>query len=133
MNRKGFTLVEVLAVVVILGIIGMITVPFIMNIVTKARRDAFVDSARIMVKSASEYRSNAVMNHTDRTLNIDFATDKCPLDVSGELPNLGNLKMDEKGNVELMVWSDKAGICVGKKIDSSEVKIVEADKNSCHL
>jgi len=72
MSKKGFTLVEVLAVVVILGIIGMITVPFIMNIVTKARRDAFVDSARILVKSASEYRSNAVMNHTDRTLNIDL-------------------------------------------------------------
>lgn len=133
MNKKGFTLVEVLAVVVILVIIGIITIPFIMNIVTKARRDAFVDSARIMVKSASEYRSNAVMNHTDRTLNINFSTDKCPLEVSGQLPDSGNLKMDEKGNVELMVWSDKAGICVGKKIDSTEIKIVEADKNSCHL
>jgi len=133
MDKKGFTLVEILAVIVILGIIGAITVPFIMNIVTKARRDAFVDSSEFLVKAASQYRTNAIMNHTDRTLNINFSTDKCPLDVSGELPNSGNLKMDEKGNVELRVWSDKAGICVGKELNSSEVKIIDANKNSCHL
>ncbi|MCI9110310.1 MAG: type II secretion system protein [Bacilli bacterium] len=133
MDKKGFTLVEILAVIVILGIIGAITVPFIMNIVTKARRDAFVDSSRHLVKAASHYRTNAVMNHTDRTLNINFSTDKCPLEVSGELPNSGNLKMDEKGNVELRVWSDKAGICVGKSKDSSDINIVDANKNNCHL
>ncbi len=133
MNRKGFTLVEVLAVVVILGIIGVITVPFIMNIINKSKRDTFVDSSRFLVKAASQYRSNAIMNHTDRTLNINFAKDKCPLEVSGQLPDSGNLKMDENGNVELRIWSDKAGICVGKNLNSSEVKIIDIDKNGCHL
>ncbi len=40
MNKKGFTLVELLAVIVILAIIALIATPIIMNVVDNARLEA---------------------------------------------------------------------------------------------
>ncbi len=40
MNKKGFTLVELLAVIVILAIIALIATPIIMNVVNNARLEA---------------------------------------------------------------------------------------------
>lgn len=133
MKNKAFTLIELLAVIVILGIIGAITIPFIMNVVAKARQDAFVESAYSIVKATNQYRADAMMNHTERTLNIDYSKDENPLSVAGELPTSGNLLMDDSGKIEFKLWSDKAGICVVKNKDDSKIEISDLDKSSCHL
>ena len=44
-RNKGFTLIELLAVIVILAIIALIAVPVVMNIIDKANKSAFKDSA----------------------------------------------------------------------------------------
>jgi len=134
MKDKGFSLIELLAVVVIVGIIGIITVPIIMNVVAKARQDAFVDSAYSIIKAANEYHANAVLEHKKRTLNVDFSKKNSnPLDVSGELPTSGNLMIDLKGNVEFKLWNDKAKICVTKGKDDNEVNVSKLSKKDCHL
>ncbi len=48
-NERGLTLIELLAVIVILGIVGAIAVPSIGNIIENSRRDAHVANARMMV------------------------------------------------------------------------------------
>ena len=50
-NKHGFTLVELLAVVVILGIILAIAIPSIGSIVSANRKSAFVANLRLMVKT----------------------------------------------------------------------------------
>ena len=45
MKKKGFTLVELLAVIVVLAIIALIAVPRILNVVEKARIGAAKSSA----------------------------------------------------------------------------------------
>lgn len=52
MNRKGFTLVELLAVIVILAIILAIAVPNVVGIINKSRDDSFISTARMMVSAA---------------------------------------------------------------------------------
>ena len=48
MNKKGFTLVELLAVIVILAIVLIIAVPNIFNIITKTKKDALdIDASNI--------------------------------------------------------------------------------------
>lgn len=48
-NKKGFTLVELLAVIVILAIILAIAVPGISNMMANARRNAFISDAKMII------------------------------------------------------------------------------------
>ena len=136
MKSKAFTLIELLAVVVIIGIIAIITTPIIMDVIYKARRDAFVDSAYSLVDAAQDYRGNAMMKHEERSLYVNYGTEENikKLEVSGELPNAGELSMDKDGNIKFMLWSNKANACVSKDENDSKVTLLEdVKKEDCHL
>ena len=47
--KKGFTLVELLGVIVILGIVGVIVTPLIMNAINESRQTAS-DSQKIAIE-----------------------------------------------------------------------------------
>ena len=51
-KRNGFTLVELLAVIVILAIILVIAVPSIMNTIKDARRASFESTAKLIASNA---------------------------------------------------------------------------------
>ena len=51
MNRKGFTLIELLTVIVILAVIALIASPLIMGTITKAKKNAAIDSAYGYIRS----------------------------------------------------------------------------------
>ena len=55
--KKGFTILEVLAVVIILGIIAAITFPIVKNVVNENRKKTFESSVRGMIRSAELYVS----------------------------------------------------------------------------
>ena len=51
-NRKGFTLVELLAVIVIMGILMMVAIPSISRVIENSRKDTFVDIAKSYANAA---------------------------------------------------------------------------------
>lgn len=62
-NSKGFTLVELLAAVVILGILTAFAVPSIMKVITNNRDKTYREDAKKMVTLAeSRIRSGKIMN-----------------------------------------------------------------------
>ena len=54
-KKNGFTLVELLAVIVILAIILVIAVPQIMNTIKDARKGSFESSAKLIASNAETY------------------------------------------------------------------------------
>ena len=61
-KKKGFTLVELLAVIVILAVILVIAVPQIMDIIKESRKGTLISSAKLIAASAeSTYMSNQTL------------------------------------------------------------------------
>ena len=61
MKKRGFTLIELLAVIVILAVIALIATPLIMGTITKAKKNAFIDSANGILKAGTNYQAEQLM------------------------------------------------------------------------
>ena len=73
MRRKGFTLVELLAVIVILAIISLISFPIIKNVIDKAKKGAAEDSAYSYISSFEvEVAKRLINNELDLKINDSY-------------------------------------------------------------
>ena len=45
-NKRGFTLIEILAVIVILAVLAVITIPIVMGIIEETRKDRFLENVK---------------------------------------------------------------------------------------
>ena len=75
MNKKGFTLIEIIAVIVILGVIMFIAVPSISRYVGGSRKDLYISDAKRFVDAAKEIISTKKIpiNKTDITYYIPLS------------------------------------------------------------
>ena len=96
-NEKGLTLVELLAVVVILGIISAIAVPSIGGIIENSKRDAHLANAQQMISSAKLVAVSELTTREGSTsapanyyVTLDYLIDQGYLD-QVEDPFSGNL------------------------------------------
>ncbi len=65
MNKKGFTLVELLAVIAILAILMLLIMPNVLNMFEKGRKDAFKVKVESIVRIAeSQKQSDSLSNNT---------------------------------------------------------------------
>lgn len=65
MNKKGFTLVELLAVIVILAIIALIAVPIILNVIDDAREKAAMDSAYGYIDAVEKANVQEILSNSN--------------------------------------------------------------------
>ena len=96
-RKKGFTLVEVLAVIVILAIIALIATPLVLSIVNKAKRGAFLRSVDNVVKSAELFYLDAEIQGIKGDTRFECTDSKC---TSEKMDKFGeNLKLEVKGQM----------------------------------
>ncbi|QVK19184.1 prepilin-type N-terminal cleavage/methylation domain-containing protein [Mycoplasmatota bacterium] len=76
LNKKGMTLFELLAVIIILGIVAAIAFPAVNNLINNTKKDAFVSNGNSFVSySITQAKAEAVANNEDVTVTYTFGTD----------------------------------------------------------
>ena len=107
MKKKGFTLVELLAVIAILALLVLVAVPNVLGMFNKAKKDTFLTEAKnIFKESASKYISDNMHNSNEGNIYCKSETDsKNPLDM-----DIGDtyyyIEKDSTGKtIKFVVWN----------------------------
>ncbi len=125
--KNAFTLVELLAVIVILSVIALITTPLILNVVGKAREQAFLDSA-YGIRDAAEYRyTESMLSNLETKKKVyQYPDETNALKVKGEHPDYGEVVVESNGKIALALWSEKVGKCAVKDYEETKVRFDES-------
>ena len=100
-KKKGFTLVELLAVIVILAIIALIATPIILNVINDAKKQAAKDSAYGYMDAVEKYIVSSELEDTsikDGTYSVE-ELNSMGVSVKGSIPDNGTIKI-ESGSVK---------------------------------
>jgi len=118
MNKKGFTLVELLAVIVILSIIALIATPLVLTIIDDTRYHGKNNSVNGLLDAAELYYSDTLL--TGDTSKINGSTNLIDeIAISGEKPKDGTLYINENGDTAIAVVYDD--VCYEKEFNDKKV------------
>ena len=96
-KNKGFTLVELLAVIVILALIALIATPIILNVINDAKKQAAKDSAYGYMDAVEKYIVSSELEDksiTDGTYSVEDLN-SMGVSVKGSTPDSGNIEIKE--------------------------------------
>ena len=108
MKKKGFTLVELLSVIVILAVVSLIATPMILGVIEKTKKSAFEQSLNAVIKGVELYQTQSLINNNlnecryysfgSDVEDITVRDDKTyyplkELNLKGELPTEGELQI----------------------------------------
>ena len=125
MKNKGFTLVELLAVVVVLAIVSIIAIPITLNIIENARKGALENSARGLMDAANNYyaiHSKEIEDYVDFSIVNGKQTSSEKLSYKGSIDN-GYLRLVDANTMALCIDDNK--YYVVKNLDSKELELDE--------
>ena len=128
-TEKAFTLIELLAVIVILAIIALIAVPVILNIIDKANKSAFKDSAYGVLNAAEYYYAASQLGIEGPMESVQMDTTDPRLELKGSIPN-GKVIITRDGDISLMIKNDR--YCVTKGYNDQDIKVTE-DPTNCEI
>lgn len=127
-NQRGLTLVELLAVIVILGIISAIAVPSIGNVLDNSKREAIKADAVTILNSAKFYLND----HEDHTGNLDQDSLKDYIESVTTFPDGYTVNVDgnavsltadgQKGKVEIEFTNATLDLINKAPKDAHEIK-----------
>ena len=110
MNKKGFTLVELLAVIAILAILVIIALPNVLSMFNEAKKDTFLTEAKTIFKEVSKKYISETMKGNKITY------------ISSE--DDSKLDLNSSSNIKYCVKMDNRGVVTSMKIGNGEYYIL---------
>lgn len=110
MKKKGFTLVELLAVIILIGLIAVLVVPKVTKTLKDSKESVNKSSVNGLVRTANNYYIESKMKGSFQGCSYNFTnnTNTCEgLEFTGEKPEKGKLNINEDGIVSLSVKFEK--------------------------
>ena len=122
LNNKGFTLVEILAVVIILGILTAFMYPNVSKLIEKNKDDNYKQIEKSIITATkiylSDYRYKISIDEEKNITKIDGQTineNKIPISI---LVNEGNIKTTKEG---IIIYPKNKEQCLN--LDESYIKV----------
>ena len=121
-SKKGFTLVELLAVIAILAILVILALPNVINRYNEARKQTFLTEAKkIYTESGKKFMSSSISGSPVKVINSE---DNSKLDMTGKKLQYCVI-LDNKGNVTSMKVSN--GQWIASLVDGKAVEDLTID------
>jgi len=126
-KKNGFTLVELLAVIVILAIILVIAVPQIMNTIKDARKGSFESSAKLIASNAETYWL------TKQTLGETLPTTAACADLASLSADYGTctVTIDNAGKAKVSLAGAEGGKFKGCTVTDATKDAASATGGNC--
>ena len=124
-KKKGFTLVELLAVIAILAILVIIALPNVIKMYNNAKKSSFLTEAKeVFGESEKKFISDSISSSSSNGIYCRSKTDSInPLDLSGRKINY-YIKTDSSGNINaIVIWDEER--YVAKKGTKLEVESLD--------
>lgn len=111
-NKKGFTLIEILAVIALIGIIMLLIVPSVTTIFKNAKKDLFQDEVLTLY-------NNTYSTYITRTSEGDYRKRFC----KGKDSTINTLNVNEKDNLYYDILVNKDGEVISLKVSDDNFGI----------
>ena len=116
MNKKGFTLVELLAVIAILAILVIIALPNVLKMYNDSKKNAFMTEAQTLAKEvSSKYISESMKGNKVSVIS----NKQNPLDMTGRELEY-NFELDSQGKIKNMIVSNGT-YCISTTKDYTKI------------
>ena len=116
MKRKGFTLVELLAVIAILAILVIIALPNVLKMYNDSKKNAFMTEAQTLAKEVSSKYISESMKGNKVTV---ISNKQNPLDMTGRELEY-NFELDSQGKIKNMIVSNGT-YCISTNKDYTKI------------
>ena len=130
--KKAFTLIELLAIIIILAVIALIATPIVLNVIEKSKLESNRNSVYGLIDTGRLYYAESLLDDTKYS-NINGKTNLLNIiSYNGKKPTTGSMYINESGEIKIAVIYDK--VCFVKDYEASEVTIKEIeDESECTL
>lgn len=103
MKKRAFTLIELLAVIVILAVIAIISTPIVLNVVENAQKKADFNSAYGLIDAGRLYYSESMLDEKKADKIKSWSNLWNEVFVQGDKPKEGELYINKTGEIALSV------------------------------
>ena len=143
-KNKGFTLVELLAVIVVLAIIALIAAPAVLSTIENSRKKTFIRSADGLLESSKVYYMNSQLFSSFNliTFYCDSKKNSCisdkldkngkpiTIDMGGSVGD-GVINIDDDGDISFKITNN--AYCAYKYASSNKISVIDGNCDDLEL
>ena len=119
MAKKGFTLIEILAAIVVLSAILIIAVPRVFTLLDSSKKEAFKMTNSIIRKEI--IRENSLGVITPQVYTFTNGVMLPDIGITGSLPESGTIEINSEGQIQILTSNRE--YCAIKKFDEDTIAV----------